>query len=175
VRDDDEDIARFIAFSGARLLRLAVLLCGDPHAAQDLLQDALTRAYPRWSRLRNGNPEAYLRAAMSNQVVSWWRSPRSRTLLVARLHDGPAAVDQHARADDRQVLLAALRQLPPKMRTVVVLRYWLDLSEQQVAAELGCSPGSVKSQASRGLQRLRAALGEPDLSAVRVGEKGASR
>lgn len=175
MRDVDEDFARFIAVSGPRLLRLAVLLCGDPHAAQDLLQDALTRAYPRWSRLRNGNPEAYLRATMSNQVISWWRSPHSRTLLVANSREGPTTVDQHARADDRQVLLAALRELPPRMRAVVVLRYWLDLSEQQVATELGCSCGSVKSQASRGVQRLRQAMGEPSLGPVRDTDDGSRR
>ncbi|BCJ68404.1 SigE family RNA polymerase sigma factor [Polymorphospora rubra] len=147
----------FVRTSGPGLLRYATLLCGNAANAEDLLQEVLARAYPRWSRVSTDNPEAYLRRAMSNSVISWWRSPWSRR-RVPYPGEMSEPEDAVARADDRQMILAALGSLPPRMRSVVVLRYWLGFSEQDTAAELGCSTGSVKSQASRGLQRLRAAL-----------------
>ncbi len=151
------DFAAFVHTSGPRLLRCAVLLTGHHGDAEDLLQDALMRAYPRWHRLRDQQPEAYIRKAMANRLVSRWRSPWIRR-RVPHLPDPPGPVDEHRRVDDRDELLTALRSLPPRMRAVVVLRYWLECTEKETAAELGCSVGAVKSQASRGLQRLRTAL-----------------
>jgi RNA polymerase sigma-70 factor (sigma-E family) len=149
-----EDFGTFVHHSGPRLLRYAVLLCGQRSDAEDLLQDALVRVYPRWGRLRNQQPEAYVRKVMTNRLISRWRSPWSRR-RVPELPDQAVPVDEVARVDDRDVLLAALRSLPPQMRAVIVLRYWLGYTEQETAAELGCSIGSVKSQSSRGIQRLR--------------------
>lgn len=149
----DGDFTAFASASGPRLLRFGVLLCGDRAQAEDLTQEALARVYVRWSRLRGDNPEAYARRTMINAQASWWRSPWSaRRVAVVPDLAGP---DAYASADDREMVLAALRTLPARMRAVVVLRYWLGLSEQETAAELGVSAGSVKSQASRGLARLR--------------------
>lgn len=146
-----------MAASGPRLLRFAVLLCGDRDDAEDLLQDALEKAWPRWSRLRAQEPEAYLRRSMLNRSVSRWRSPWVRR----RAHEDQetaAAVDDFRRSDDRELVLRALRKLPPRMRAVIVLRFWLGYSEHETAAQLGGSVGSVKSQGSRGLSRMRADL-----------------
>ncbi|MEU8821412.1 SigE family RNA polymerase sigma factor [Actinoplanes sp. NPDC048796] len=150
---DDGDFTTFAAVSGPRLLRFGVLLCGSPAQAEDLAQEALTRVYLRWDRLRRENPEAYARRTMVNLQTSWWRSPWSarRDPVVP----DRAGADQYAGADDRQVVLSALATLPARMRAVVVLRYWLGFSEQGTAAELGVSVGAVKSRGSRGLARLR--------------------
>ena len=94
---------------------------------------------------------------MANRLVSRWRSPWTRR-RVSQVPDPAGPVDEHCRVDDRDELLTALRSLPPRMRAVIVLRYWLEYTERETAAELGCSVGAVKSQASRGLQRLRTAL-----------------
>ncbi|MFI6781072.1 SigE family RNA polymerase sigma factor [Micromonospora sp. NPDC050276] len=153
----NDDFGTFVATSGPRLLRFAVLITGQQADAEDLLQEVLEQVYPRWRAVRQRQPEAYLRRAMTNRLVSRWRSPWSRR-RVAHQPDAVAQQDEMARVDDREVLLAALRELPPRMRAVVVLRYWLGLSEAEAAAELDCSTGSVKSQASRGLHRLRARL-----------------
>jgi RNA polymerase sigma-70 factor (sigma-E family) len=152
----DGDFTTFASVSGPRLLRFGVLLCGSPAQAEDLVQEALTRVYMRWARLGRDNPEAYARRTMVNLQTSWWRSPWSarRDPVVPELPEA----DEYAGVDDRQLVLAALRTLPVRMRAVVVLRYWLGFSEQETAEELGVSAGSVKSQGSRGLARLRELL-----------------
>ncbi|MEU8333095.1 SigE family RNA polymerase sigma factor [Micromonospora sp. NPDC048839] len=153
----NDDFETFVSTRGPRLLRFAVLITGQRADAEDLLQEVLMQAYPRWRVVRERQPEAYLRRAMTNRLISRWRSPWSRR-RVAGLPDHLTQPDEVGRVDDRELLLDALRQLPPRMRAVVVLRYWLGCSEAETAAELGCSAGSVKSQASRGLHRLRAGL-----------------
>jgi RNA polymerase sigma-70 factor (sigma-E family) len=153
----------------AELLRTAYLLTGSQHAAEDLLQTVLCKAMRRWSRI--DEPMAYLRRAMVNQSASRWRrAGRLAEYLTAAVPDRPAPGDSASTIADRDELMAALATLPPRMRAVLVLRYWEDLSEQDTAAVLGCSAGSVKSQASRGLARLRALL-RPEVSMT----KGASR
>ncbi|MET7668794.1 SigE family RNA polymerase sigma factor [Micromonospora luteifusca] len=153
----NDDFGTFVSTSGPRLLRFAVLITGQRADAEDLLQEVLLQAYPRWRVVRERQPEAYLRRAMTNRLISRWRSPWSRR-RAAELPDDLAQPDELGRVDDRELLLDALRQLPPRMRAVVVLRYWLGCTEAETAAELGCSAGSVKSQASRGLHRLRVGL-----------------
>ncbi|MFG1673138.1 SigE family RNA polymerase sigma factor [Micromonospora sp. NPDC049282] len=152
-----DDFGTFVSDSGPRLLRFAVLITGQRADAEDLLQEVLVQAYPRWRVIRDGQPEAYLRRAMTNRLISRWRSPW-RQRRAAELPADVAQPDELGRVDDRQVLLAALRQLPPRMRAIVVLRYWLGCTESETAAELGCSVGAVKSQSSRGLYRLRTGL-----------------
>ncbi|GII90934.1 SigE family RNA polymerase sigma factor [Sinosporangium siamense] len=153
----DHDFESFVQSAGARLLRFAVLVSGDRSKAEDLVQDALVKVYPRWNRIRDNAPEAYVRRTIINQMASWWRSP-----WVARrapeMPDPPVKRDAMGESDERARILAALRRLPTRMRTVVVMRYWLGYSEMETARELGCSPGTVKSQASRGLERLRGLL-----------------
>lgn len=150
----------FDAFVRARtpaLLRFAHALTGDPHTAADLVQDALVRTGIRWSRLdRQGNPEAYVRRAILNGRTSRWRKLRRETLVDSLPEPAPAAPPP---ARDEQ-LWQLLATLPPRQRAVLVLRYYEDQSEAQIAAALGCSPGTVKSQASKALAKLRAALGE---------------
>lgn len=151
----DAEFREFVEARYTELLRMAYLLTGSPHEAEDLLQSALVKVMRRWRRV--DDPMAYLRRALVNQNISMWRRFRMREIvtevLPERSQDDPA--DKVAQ---RHALHAALRELPPRMRAVVVLRYVADLPEAEVAALLGCSAGSVKAQASRGLARLREAL-----------------
>ncbi len=149
----DEQFSAFVAARSTRLLHAADLLTGDRARAEDLLQGALARAYQRWGRL--DEPEAYVRKAMLHAYLDWWRRRRWRELPEGSAGPGPATGDP---ADDvvrRDAVLRALGALTKKERAVVVLRFWCDLSEQQIADELGIAVGTVKSTASRALTRLR--------------------
>ncbi|HEY2695027.1 MAG TPA: SigE family RNA polymerase sigma factor [Pseudonocardiaceae bacterium] len=152
-QDDFED---FVAHRSGALLRTAFLLCGgDQGAAEDLLQDVLERAFPRWHRIA-GPPEPYLRAALANAATNRWRA-RSRRVAETVLLEAhqPSVVAHDAAIADRDQVVRALAKVPPKMRAVLVLRFFDDLSEAQAAAAMGCSVGTVKSQTSRGLAALR--------------------
>jgi RNA polymerase sigma-70 factor (sigma-E family) len=148
----------FVAVRGQALQRTAYLLTGDWALAEDLLQTALARAYPRWSRIERDNPEAYLRKTMLNTWSSWWRRKWRGEAPTDRLPDG-VAPDAFADADRRDAVRDALRRLPPKQRAVVVLRFHEDMSEAQVAGLLGISIGTVKSQTSKALAHLRSDAG----------------
>jgi len=147
----------FSAFAGSRwpgLVRLAFGLTGDRWAAEDLAQATLARAYVAWRRVsRADDPDAYLRRILVNASNRRFRRHR----VDEQPGDPPeTAVEGPAElVGDRTALLAALRQLPPRQRAVVVLRYWEDLTDAQIAATLGCSPGTVRSQLSRALAKLR--------------------
>jgi RNA polymerase sigma-70 factor (sigma-E family) len=148
------DFDDFVRGSSTRLLRTAVLLTGDRPAAEDLVQDVYERVYVRWRWIK-GAPEAYARRALMNHVANRWRSrSRKPEVALADHHDSPTpdGSDHYAARDE---LLTALQQLPPRQRAVVVLRYYEDLTEAQTAEALGCSVGTVKSQAARALTRLR--------------------
>jgi len=145
----------FVAGRGQALQRFGYALTGDWALAEDLLQTALAKAYPRWSRVLRDDPEAYVRKIMLNTWSSWWRRRWRGELPTLQLPE-VAAPDGYADVDSRQALRAALAQLPPGQRAVVVLRYHQDLSEAQVAELLGISAGTVKSQAARALATLRA-------------------
>ena len=162
-----QSIAEFVRVRYADLARTAYLLTGSPDAAEDLVQSCLLKAMPRWDRI--DDPLAYLRRAMVHDRISRWRRLR-RELLRA---DPPDLVvpDATVPVAERAAVLAALRKLPVRMRAVLVLRYWEDLSEQTTAELLGCSVGAVKSQASRGLARLRTALGETRTETASEGGK----
>jgi RNA polymerase sigma-70 factor (sigma-E family) len=161
---DSERLRGFEEFVAARsqsLMRTAYLLVGAREAAEDLVQSALEKTFPRWHRVRGmDSPEAYVRRIVVNNAHEAWRSARRlpTVALAAEADDagfGPTAGDH---ADDvtlRDSLLRALDGLPHGMRTVVVLRYWEELSVQEVADLLRCSTGNVKSQAARGLEHLR--------------------
>ena len=143
-----------------RLLRTAWLLTGDPQLAEDLLQTALTATYLRWGRLRDtGAAEAYVRKVMATTASRWWRRRWHGERPTEVLPERPAA-DAYEAVDDRDGLRRALASLPSRQRACVVLRFYDDLSEAQVADALDCSVGTVKSATSRGLARLRAQLGE---------------
>lgn len=148
----------FVAACSARLFTLAMLVCGHDRAdAEDLLQEVLERAYRRWARIcRNGDPERYVRRMLVNASVDRWRRLRRRPQEHLRADaEGLTVADQAGEVDDRDLLLRALATLPARQRAVLVLRYLEDLSEAQTAAILRCTEGTVKSQASRALARLR--------------------
>jgi len=147
----------FLADRGTALLRTAVLLAGSREAGEDLLQIALERALRRWQRL-HPNPEGYLRRTLYHLAVDNWRW-RSRHPEVG-LHADVAIAgrDLAAEVELRDALMQALAGLPARQRAVLVLRYFEQLTEVEIAATLGCSAGAVKSSAARGLHRLRQAV-----------------
>lgn len=149
------DFREFVNTRYADLLRLAYALTGSPHEAEDLVQGALLKVMRRWGRV--DDPMPYLRRVMINQRTSLWRRFGAREVVTAAPPDCPVG-DGTGAIDDRQAVLTALRSLPPRMRAVVGLRYVADLSEADTATTLGCSVGTVKSQAAKGLTRLRKAL-----------------
>lgn len=160
---DEADFTDFVTQRAPALLRTAFLLCGgDRGAAEDLLQEVLERAYPRWRRIR-GRPEPYLRAALANAAANRWRH-RSRRVAEVPLEKAPSPTrpGHEQRIVDEDQLVRALHTLPPRMRAVLVLRFFDDMSEADVARALHCSIGSVKSQASRGLARLRELLDDDE-------------
>jgi RNA polymerase sigma-70 factor (sigma-E family) len=140
-------------------VRTAYLLCGDEHEAHDLAQVTLMRVHRRWRSIeRVDQPHAYARQVLVNLAASFWRR-RFRMPLVALGSVGePTTADPTVGVADRDALWNAVMSLPPRMRAVLVLRYWEDLSEAETAAALQCAVGSVKSQSSRGLARLRELL-----------------
>ncbi len=150
-------LREFVEVRYVELLRTAYLLTGSRPAAEDLVQNALLRVMRRWSTL--DDPMAYLRRVMVNlSSRGWRRMARLGELLTDRAPERPDGSDLASRVAARDEVLRALATLPPRTRAVLVLRYWEDLSETQIAETLGCSVGSVKSQASRGLARLRSVL-----------------
>jgi RNA polymerase sigma-70 factor (sigma-E family) len=144
----------FVAACGSRLLRTAYLLTGDRGHAEDLVQLALERTACRWSGLA-GSPEAFARTVLLHAATDRWRRRRARVQEVFDAVYEPGVADGTDELLLRRDLIAALRQLPPRQRAVLVLRYFLDLSETETARELDVSVGTVKSTASRALDRLR--------------------
>ncbi|MBV2152654.1 SigE family RNA polymerase sigma factor [Kitasatospora sp. SUK 42] len=151
----DEEFRAFAGSAWSRLLRTAYLLAGERYGAEDLVQQSLERAYVAWGRVRAADdPHAYVRRILINEHARRFRR-RLTEHLVHDVPDRPAPAGDDP--DDRAVLLTALGALPPRQRQAVVLRYWEDLSEAQTAVAMGCSVGTVKSQAAKGLAKLRAA------------------
>lgn len=156
----EEEFRQFVQARWHSLVRTAYLLTGDQGRAEDLVQTVLVKVHRRWSHVAQaGSPYAYTRAALANESASWWRRRRvAETLGEVPAHADRATGDAYAAYDTRDEVARAVLALPPRMRAVVVLRYFDDLSEADTAEALGMSTGSVKSQASRGLERLRAVL-----------------
>ncbi len=151
--EDEEAFRRWAGERQLALLRTAVLLTGDHHRAEDLVQEALTKVALRWRRLAVGNPEGYARQVIVRDNISWWRKRRHE---VVTDRSPQVAVPDPSSASDRRMLLdAALASLTPRQRAVVVLRYYEDRSEAQTAEIMGISAGTVRSQASRALAKLR--------------------
>ena len=161
-----ETEASFEDFVRARsnsLLRTALLLTGQRRAeAEDLLQLALERAYRHWPRICGSEgPERYVRRILASASADRWRRLARRPEQAIPIGGGPVVPDRTAEVADRDYLLRALAALPLRQRAVLVLRYFDDLSEAETAAMLGCSLGTVKSQAARGLARLRITADSP--------------
>ncbi len=170
--DDEADFRQFVTLGWSSLVSTAYLITTDLGIAEDCVQDALVRVHRHWGRVRrDGNPAAYTRKAVVNAALSWRRRRRIGEVPFTPAQDAELAaaepVDQHLDDVDSR-LLAALRSLPPRMRAAVALRYLEDRSEAETARLLGCSVGTVKSSASRGLTHLRTAL-----EAVPSSQKGA--
>ena len=154
----DDEFAEFVAGALPGLLRFGHVLTGDPRAAEDLVQTALGRSLRAWRLRRIDDPRAFVRKVMVNSYASWHRRHGGREWVTAD-PAGHGFADDHARQfDDRDVVWRALRVLPPGQRAVIVLRYYEDLSEAQIAAVMGTSAGTVKSQAARALKRLAGVL-----------------
>lgn len=159
--DIDQEFAAYVRDRGAHHLRVAVLLTTDWHAAEDLVQASLVKLYRVWPKVQppDGNPDAYLRRVMVNTQRSWWRARWRRETPAGELPETEIADFTDGQALSAQVR-QALRTLPPRQRAVLALRYFTDLPEAEVADLLGCSAGTVKTHARRGLQALREILGE---------------
>ncbi|SHE66404.1 SigE family RNA polymerase sigma factor [Streptoalloteichus hindustanus] len=156
-------------FDSAR--RTAYAMCGDWGEAEELAQSAFVKVYARWRRIREDSADAYVRKVLIHEFLNTRRRRRARERAVAELPERADAnvAELFRSAESRGPLLAALRRLPDRQRAVVVLRFVQDLSLEQVADAMGCSVGTVKSQASRGLAQLReayAALGGEDRRTV---------
>ena len=149
------EFSEFVARSQARMVRLAELLTGDRGRAEDLAQHGYVQAYAAWRRIRTGEPDAYVRRCIVNANTDWWRRRTWREQPFAMMPETPAGFDTAAAFADRDVVLRALARLTSRERMVIVLRYYLDLSEQEIAAQLKIAPGTVKSAASRALAKLR--------------------
>jgi RNA polymerase sigma-70 factor (sigma-E family) len=148
-----EGLDALVAERGNALLATAVLLTGSRAAGEDLLQAALERLMRRWSSVGESK-EGYLRRTLYHLAIDQWRSRKRRPEVLAEV-EPPSQPDGTDALDLRQALVAALAQLPPRQRAVLVLRHWEQYSEAEAAEILGCSIGTVKSTASRGLARLR--------------------
>jgi RNA polymerase sigma-70 factor (sigma-E family) len=156
---DTTDFTEFVRAAMPGLLRYGHALTGNPHDAADLVQTVLEKLGSRWSSIvrKTGDPVAYARRAMANANISHWRRHKNER-LVAETPEGSAVYQ--ADRFEAEPLWQALRELPPRQRAVIVLRYYDGLSEAEIAASLGVSTGTVKSQASKALNTLRARRAE---------------
>jgi len=152
---DRQEFDAFVEARSTALLRTAYLLTHDRGLAEDLVQTSLAKAWFSWTRIET-RPEAYVRRIMVNTYSSWWRrrwNGEEATADLPERHDPRRG--EEVRADDRTDLWRALERLPKRQRAVVVLRFYEDLSEAETAEIMQCSVGTVKSQASRALAKLR--------------------
>jgi RNA polymerase sigma-70 factor (sigma-E family) len=170
--DREGQLEHLLAERGPQLLRAAVLLTGSQQDGEDLLQAALERLI-RQRRPVDGSPEAYLRATLYNLAADGWRRAGAwhRKLPLLRAGQAGAAPDLAAAVDLRDALVRTLRQLSPQQRAVLVLRYFEQLTEAETAQVLGCSVGTVKAAASRGLTRMRDLAGSWLTSEVELSER----
>ena len=154
-RPHDEGFTAFVHQNHRRLLHTAELLTGDRGRAEDLLQTVLVRAYQRWGRIAQDNPVGYVRAGLVNAHADWWRRRSSWERPVAEAGEHLAVVDPAGGIAGRQAVLAALAPLTRRERTVIVLRFYEDLTVPEIAETLRIPAGTVKSTCSRALAKLR--------------------
>lgn len=162
-RGDRSQFAEFARARAGALHRAAYLMVGDSQLAQDLVQEALTKTYAAWPRLRDPqNAEAYCRKAITTTAISWfrrkgWNNERPTEHLP---EDTSGVAGPEPSVSDRDAVWRALLALPPRQRATLVLRFYEDLTEAQTAQTMGCAVGTVKSQVSAGLAKLRSLLGD---------------
>ena len=153
-----QEFTEFATLAAPQLRRIAFLLCGDWHTAEDLAHTALAKVFVSWRRIsRKDAVQAYATRTLVNSYLAGQRRKRATEVLLSRLPDRAVPPRE---PELRLMMLDALAMLPPRARAVVVLRYWEDLSVEQVASLLGCSAGNVKSQSARALDKLRARLAD---------------
>ncbi len=168
---EDNEFRGFVAARGPALLRTAYLLTGDQQLAEDLVQTALEKTVSHWGSIRAAAAaETYVRRTMYREQVSLWRRKRVAEVAIASVPEPRRSDSSEDAVENRIALRNALMQLGRRQRTVIVLRYFEDLTEQQVADLLGITVGTVKSQASKALAHLRETCG--DLAAP--AERGAT-
>ena len=154
----DEDFVAFVHGCSLRLQRLAHALSPDPARAQDLVQDALVAAYGHWPTIKDTDPFAYARASLINANLSYWRRRPWRERFGLVIDDVPEPVVFTEQMDRRELLMAGLRTLTARERTVIVLRYLEELTERETADTMHVAVGTVKSTCARALGKLRTAL-----------------
>lgn len=148
----------FVKINLPRLSRFAAVLCGDRWLAEDVVQEVLARAQGRWAGIAGmDQPDAYVRRMIVNEFLSWRRRVR-RTILMSDVPELLSETDPASQHADRDALVTELARLPRKQRTVIVLRYYGGMSDVEIATDLGCSTGTVRSHASRALATLRVEL-----------------
>lgn len=152
---EPQDYTEFVIARSDRLLRLAYLMTQDWAKAEDLLQAALIKAWRVWGRI-DGNREAYVKKIITTTYFSWWRRRWRDETPTDVLPDRADQRNAVADADRRDVLWRAIGRLPKRQRAVLVLRYFEDLTEAEIAECMGCSAGTVKSQAAKAMAKLRA-------------------
>jgi RNA polymerase sigma-70 factor (sigma-E family) len=140
-----EGFDEFVVSRSPRLLRTAYLLTNDWALAEDLLQTALARAWEAWRRI-NGDPEPYVRRILVNAYTSWWRRRWTGERPTADLPEPPTGGEPQSVVDERDAVWQALARLPRRQRAVLVLRYFEDLSELEIAEALGCTTGTPKGR-----------------------------
>jgi len=161
--EEGQTFEAYAAARGAALVRFAMLLTGDDHRAEDLVQEALTKAYLRWSRIRRtDNPDVYLRRLVINGSRSWWRRRANRETPGLESAERASPSDLGSEAAARDELWRLIAALPDQQRAVVVLRYYEDLDDATIAQILECTSATVRTHAMRALHKLRAHLGEAE-------------
>jgi len=160
----------FVETHSRSLLRTAWLLTGDWASAEDLVQSALAKTWPRWASIvRVDAPQVYVRRVLVTTFLGWRRLRSSTELVMDTVPERGAEHPDFARAELRESLRAAMQSLPPRQRAVITLRYFSDLSERQTADLLGCSIGAVKSHAAKAIARLRQCPGLAELHSEEIG------
>lgn len=151
-----DSFTEFVTQRYGALLGTAYLLTQDHGLAEDLVQTALAKSWRTWDTIRGDDPYAYVRQVLVNTCRAYWRVKKGKLEFpTEELPAHPVLIDGFDRIERDSVLVAALERLPGRMRVVVVLRYLVDLSEAETAEEVGCAVGTIKSQTSRALARLR--------------------
>jgi RNA polymerase sigma-70 factor (sigma-E family) len=168
--DDLPDFQSWVVANGDALMRFAYLVTGDHDRAADAVQDALVAACPRWQRIvGRGSPDAYLRRCVVNADTSRWRRFRRRERLEpdpARYAESSTGTDTAGKVVLEDAMWSLCLRLPPRQRAAIVLRYYDDYSDADIAAVLGCSVNTVRSQIHRGLATLRSRISAPEEAAT---------
>ena len=154
--EDEQAFREFVTSQMASLRKLAYMTCGDWHAAEDAVANALVKLYPRWRKLER--PDLYAKTMVYRAAIDETRRPWRRERATGEAMPDVALGDPAGETDERLRIRAALEAVPPRQRAAVVLRHYLGLSLQDTAGVLGCNVGTAKSQTSRGLAKLRELL-----------------